>query len=216
MCKKQTTKNYQGEVKNLKMSYRNKTCYSSNWNLWTIFKSFFISPPACPNFSRYQDIVHSIHLARKPNLGLKSCDGNQELLNFLRSDLIEVATRLQKGGLGYVEETSEFEARVRTYETTLWNLLLMKTQFGIVPWYCCWLPLVILEIICLGLSWKTCGTEKYSIYIWYFSFVIFCWYPQKSNSWLRPFSIKLNENWSWSHSPVTLFNMFISMWCLCF
>ncbi|XP_059549466.1 tyrosine-protein kinase BAZ1B isoform X2 [Myotis daubentonii] len=65
---------------------------------------------------RYQDIVHSIHLARKPNLGLKSCDGNQELLNFLRSDLIEVATRLQKGGLGYVEETSEFEARVVSLE----------------------------------------------------------------------------------------------------
>ncbi|XP_057604201.1 tyrosine-protein kinase BAZ1B isoform X2 [Hippopotamus amphibius kiboko] len=65
---------------------------------------------------RYQDIIHSIHLARKPNLGLKSCDGNQELLNFLRSDLIEVATRLQKGGLGYVEETSEFEARVISLE----------------------------------------------------------------------------------------------------
>lgn len=47
-------------------------------------------------------------------MGLKSCDGSQELLHFLRSDLIEVATRLQKGGLGYVEETSEFEARVRT------------------------------------------------------------------------------------------------------
>lgn len=76
-----------------------------------VIQSLFSLP--APNFSRYQDIIHSIHLARKPNLGLKSCDGNQELLNFLRSDLIEVATRLQKGGLGYVEETSEFEARVR-------------------------------------------------------------------------------------------------------
>ncbi|XP_074045532.1 tyrosine-protein kinase BAZ1B isoform X3 [Macrotis lagotis] len=66
---------------------------------------------------RYQDITHSIHLARKQNLGLKSCDGNQELLNFLRSDLIEVATRLQKGGLGYIEETSEFEARVFSLES---------------------------------------------------------------------------------------------------
>lgn len=66
-----------------------------------------------PNSCRYQEITHSIYLARKPNLGLKSCDGNQELLNFLRSDLIEVATRLQKGGLGYMEGTSEFEARVR-------------------------------------------------------------------------------------------------------
>ncbi|XP_038615111.1 tyrosine-protein kinase BAZ1B isoform X2 [Tachyglossus aculeatus] len=66
---------------------------------------------------RYQDITHSIHLARKQNLGLKSCDGNQELLSFLRSDLIEVATRLQKGGLGYVDETSEFEARVFSLES---------------------------------------------------------------------------------------------------
>lgn len=63
-------------------------------------------------FSRYQDITHSIHLARKQNLGLKSCDGNQELLNYLRSDLIEVATRLQKGGLGYVDVTPEYEAKV--------------------------------------------------------------------------------------------------------
>lgn len=57
--------------------------------------------------------MHSIHLARKQNLGLKSCDGNQELLNFLRSDLIEVATRLQKGGLGYIGE-AEFEAKVKS------------------------------------------------------------------------------------------------------
>ncbi|XP_060115544.1 tyrosine-protein kinase BAZ1B [Heteronotia binoei] len=64
---------------------------------------------------RYQDITHSMHLARKQNLGLKSCDGNHELLNFLRSDLIEVATRLQKGGLGYTNE-AEFEARVCSLE----------------------------------------------------------------------------------------------------
>ncbi|XP_061460591.1 tyrosine-protein kinase BAZ1B [Rhineura floridana] len=65
---------------------------------------------------RYQDITHSMHLARKQNPGLKSCDGNQELLNFLRSDLIEVATRLQKGGLGYISE-AEFEAKVCTLES---------------------------------------------------------------------------------------------------
>uniref|UniRef100_A0A8C6Z111 Tyrosine-protein kinase BAZ1B n=1 Tax=Nothoprocta perdicaria TaxID=30464 RepID=A0A8C6Z111_NOTPE len=66
---------------------------------------------------KYQDITHSIHLARKQNLGLKSCDGNQELLNYLRSDLIEVATRLQKGGLGYVDVTPEFEARIYSLES---------------------------------------------------------------------------------------------------
>ncbi|XP_027709402.1 tyrosine-protein kinase BAZ1B-like, partial [Vombatus ursinus] len=80
------------------------------------FTSGHISRPSA-GLNLYQDITHSIHLARKQNLGLKSCDGNQELLNFLRSDLIEVATRLQKGGLGYVEETSEFEARVFSLES---------------------------------------------------------------------------------------------------
>lgn len=65
---------------------------------------------------RYQDILHSIHLARKQNLGLKTCDGHQELLNFLRSDIVEVAMRLQKGGLGYLDDATEFEARVRSLE----------------------------------------------------------------------------------------------------
>lgn len=58
--------------------------------------------------------MHSIHLARKQNLGLKTCDGQQELLNFLRSDIIEVATRLQKGGLGYLDDTTELEEKVRS------------------------------------------------------------------------------------------------------
>ncbi|KAJ1185002.1 hypothetical protein NDU88_001798 [Pleurodeles waltl] len=65
---------------------------------------------------RYQDIMHSIHLSRKQNPGLKTCDGQQELLNFLRTDIIEVATRLHKGGLGYLDETTEFEARVRNLD----------------------------------------------------------------------------------------------------
>ncbi|KAI1903528.1 hypothetical protein AGOR_G00028120 [Albula goreensis] len=65
---------------------------------------------------RYQDILHSIYLARKPNLGLKTCDGHQELLKYLRSDIIEVASRLQKGGLGYMDDMSDFEERVRSLE----------------------------------------------------------------------------------------------------
>ncbi|KAG8450664.1 hypothetical protein GDO86_003079 [Hymenochirus boettgeri] len=65
---------------------------------------------------RYQDIMHSIHLARKQNLGLKTCNGHHELLNYLRSDIIEVATRLQKGGLGYLDDTTEFEAKIRSLE----------------------------------------------------------------------------------------------------
>ncbi|KAJ8266565.1 hypothetical protein GJAV_G00131950 [Gymnothorax javanicus] len=65
---------------------------------------------------RYQDILHSIYLARKPNLGLKTCDGHQELLKYLCSDITEVASRLQKGGLGYMDDTTDFEERVRGLE----------------------------------------------------------------------------------------------------
>ncbi|ROJ25339.1 Tyrosine-protein kinase BAZ1B [Anabarilius grahami] len=64
----------------------------------------------------YQEILHSIHLTKKGNPGLKICDGYQELLKFLRTDIIEVASRLQKGGLGYMEDTSEFEERVQNLE----------------------------------------------------------------------------------------------------
>ncbi|XP_059362086.1 tyrosine-protein kinase BAZ1B-like [Carassius carassius] len=64
----------------------------------------------------YREILHSIHLMKKGNPGLKSCDGYQELLKFSRSDIIEVASRLQKGGLGYMEDTSAFEERVRDLE----------------------------------------------------------------------------------------------------
>jgi hypothetical protein len=65
---------------------------------------------------RYQDILHSINLARKGNPGLRSCDGHQELLKYLRSDVIEVASRLQKGGLGYMDDSmDEFERKVAIY-----------------------------------------------------------------------------------------------------
>ncbi|KAG1930634.1 tyrosine-protein kinase BAZ1B [Pimephales promelas] len=64
----------------------------------------------------YQEILHSIHLTKKGNPGLKACDGYQELLKFLRTDIIEVTSRLQKGGLGYMEDMSEFEERVQTLE----------------------------------------------------------------------------------------------------
>uniref|UniRef100_A0A8C7U2A2 Tyrosine-protein kinase BAZ1B n=1 Tax=Oncorhynchus mykiss TaxID=8022 RepID=A0A8C7U2A2_ONCMY len=66
---------------------------------------------------RYQDILHSINLARKGNPGLRSCDGHQELLKYMRSDVIEVASRLQKGGLGYMDDSmDEFEKKVRDLE----------------------------------------------------------------------------------------------------
>uniref|UniRef100_A0A8C5N773 Tyrosine-protein kinase BAZ1B n=1 Tax=Gouania willdenowi TaxID=441366 RepID=A0A8C5N773_GOUWI len=63
--------------------------------------------------SRYQDIVHSIHLTRKGKLGLRTCDGYAELLKYLRSDIQEVASRLQKGGLGYLDDNVDMEEQVR-------------------------------------------------------------------------------------------------------
>lgn len=62
---------------------------------------------------RYQDILHSIHLSRKGKMGLRTCHGHQELLQYLRSDILEVASRLQKGGLGYLDDNTDIEDEVR-------------------------------------------------------------------------------------------------------
>lgn len=61
---------------------------------------------------RYQDILHSIHLTRKAKMGLRTCDGFTELLKYLRSDIQEIASRLQKGGLGYLEDNIDIEEQV--------------------------------------------------------------------------------------------------------
>ncbi|KAK5603785.1 Tyrosine-protein kinase baz1b [Crenichthys baileyi] len=67
--------------------------------------------------SRYQDILHSIHLSRKSKLGLRSCDGYAELLKNMRSDIQEVASRLQKGGLGYLDDNIDIEDQLRDMES---------------------------------------------------------------------------------------------------
>ncbi|KAJ8256724.1 hypothetical protein COCON_G00188760 [Conger conger] len=65
---------------------------------------------------RYEEILHSMRVARQPVLQLKSCDRQLELIGFLRSDIMEVASRLQKGGLGYVGDITEFEEKVCSLE----------------------------------------------------------------------------------------------------
>ncbi|XP_072248738.1 tyrosine-protein kinase BAZ1B isoform X2 [Leuresthes tenuis] len=67
--------------------------------------------------SRYQDILHSIHLARKSKLGLRTCDGYAELLKFMRSDIQEIASRLQKGGLGYLDDNIDIEDQLKDMES---------------------------------------------------------------------------------------------------
>uniref|UniRef100_A0A3Q1GDT6 Tyrosine-protein kinase BAZ1B n=1 Tax=Acanthochromis polyacanthus TaxID=80966 RepID=A0A3Q1GDT6_9TELE len=67
-----------------------------------------LSPPCF----RYQDIIHSIHLTRKGKVGLRTCDGPSELLKYLRGDIQEVASRLQKGGLGYLDDNTDIEDQV--------------------------------------------------------------------------------------------------------
>ncbi|XP_055082188.1 tyrosine-protein kinase BAZ1B isoform X2 [Periophthalmus magnuspinnatus] len=64
----------------------------------------------------YQDILHSIYLTRKGKTGLRSCDGHEELLKYLRSDILEVASRLQKGGLGYMEDNVDIEEQLQKIE----------------------------------------------------------------------------------------------------
>ncbi|KAM4590167.1 tyrosine-protein kinase BAZ1B isoform 2-T2 [Fundulus diaphanus] len=67
--------------------------------------------------SRYQDILHSIHLSRKSKLGLRSCDGHAELLKYMRSDIQEIASRLQKGGLGYLDDNIDIEDQLKDTES---------------------------------------------------------------------------------------------------
>lgn len=61
---------------------------------------------------RYQEILHSIHLTRKGKASLRTCDGYEELLKYLRSDIQEIASRLQKGGLGYLDDNVNIEEQV--------------------------------------------------------------------------------------------------------
>lgn len=51
-------------------------------------------------------------MTRKAKLGLRTCDGYAELLKYLRSDIQEVASRLQKGGLGYLDDNVDIEEQV--------------------------------------------------------------------------------------------------------
>ncbi|XP_008280834.1 tyrosine-protein kinase BAZ1B isoform X2 [Stegastes partitus] len=67
--------------------------------------------------NRYQDIIHSVHLTRKGKLGLRTCDGSSELLKYLRSDIQEVASRLQKGGLGYLDDNTDIEEQLKGMES---------------------------------------------------------------------------------------------------
>lgn len=87
------------------------TCLNTPINRPTALK-LLPCPPTPPSCLRSQDILHSFYIARKTSPGLKTCDGHQELLKYMRSDVLEVASRLQKGGLGYMEDTSEFEEKV--------------------------------------------------------------------------------------------------------
>lgn len=59
--------------------------------------------------------MHSIHLTRKGKQALRTCDGYEELLNYLRSDIQEIASRLQKGGLGYLDEDVDIEDQVSRF-----------------------------------------------------------------------------------------------------
>uniref|UniRef100_A0A7N6BIZ2 Tyrosine-protein kinase BAZ1B n=1 Tax=Anabas testudineus TaxID=64144 RepID=A0A7N6BIZ2_ANATE len=67
--------------------------------------------------NRYQDILHSIHLTRKAKMGLRTCDGYTELLKYLRSDIQEIASRLQKGGLGYLDDNVDIEEQLKGMES---------------------------------------------------------------------------------------------------
>lgn len=63
---------------------------------------------------RYQDIQQSIGAAQKASSQQKTCDSPLELLHYLQSDILEVASRLQRGGLGDLDDIGRFEDKVST------------------------------------------------------------------------------------------------------
>ncbi|XP_023663028.1 tyrosine-protein kinase BAZ1B-like isoform X2 [Paramormyrops kingsleyae] len=63
---------------------------------------------------RYQDIQQSISAAQKAGSQQKTCDSPLELLHYLQNDILEVALRLQKGGLGDLDDIGRFEDKVRS------------------------------------------------------------------------------------------------------
>ncbi|KAM9801592.1 tyrosine-protein kinase BAZ1B [Neosynchiropus ocellatus] len=63
--------------------------------------------------SLYPTITHSINISTKHKLGLNPCNQEVDLINFIRSDIQEVASRLQKGGLGYLDDDVDLEEQLK-------------------------------------------------------------------------------------------------------
>ncbi|XP_077978529.1 LOW QUALITY PROTEIN: tyrosine-protein kinase BAZ1B-like [Glandiceps talaboti] len=83
---------------------------------------------------RYQDIVKSINLSKRPFPGLRDSDGKQELLDNFKQDLLDTETRLRKGGLGGVDNYDKWEKKlINATKVKEMGPLLVETQSNVLP-----------------------------------------------------------------------------------
>ncbi|KAI8504967.1 Tyrosine-protein kinase baz1b [Branchiostoma belcheri] len=82
---------------------------------------------------RYQDIKSSLNNYSKRNQQLRSSDGDQELLDAYKRDLEEIETKLEKGGLGGVENPAKWLKRLeKTDKISELGSLLVEVQAGVL------------------------------------------------------------------------------------
>eukprot|EP00058_Branchiostoma_floridae_P006406 XP_002591894.1 hypothetical protein BRAFLDRAFT_125529 [Branchiostoma floridae] len=82
---------------------------------------------------RYQDIKSSLNNFSKRNQQLRSSDGDQELLDAYKRDLEEIETKLEKGGLGNVENPAKWLKRLeKTDKLSELGSLLVEVQGGVL------------------------------------------------------------------------------------
>ncbi|CAH1232867.1 BAZ1B [Branchiostoma lanceolatum] len=82
---------------------------------------------------RYQDIKSSLNNFSKRNQQLRSSDGDQELLDAYKRDLEEIESKLEKGGLGNVENPAKWLKRLeKTDKISELGSLLVEVQGGVL------------------------------------------------------------------------------------
>ncbi|XP_078679744.1 tyrosine-protein kinase BAZ1B-like isoform X3 [Branchiostoma floridae x Branchiostoma belcheri] len=82
---------------------------------------------------RYQDIKSSLNNYSKRSQQLRSSDGDQELLDAYKRDLEEIETKLEKGGLGGVENPAKWLKRLeKTDKMSELGSLLVEVQAGVL------------------------------------------------------------------------------------
>ncbi|XP_077863492.1 tyrosine-protein kinase BAZ1B-like [Saccoglossus kowalevskii] len=63
---------------------------------------------------KYQDIIKTMNMSKRSSPDLRDINGDQELLESFKEDLLETETRVRKGGLGGVDQYEIWEKKLET------------------------------------------------------------------------------------------------------